>query len=541
MRLIRVGIDNFKNLKNVTMDFDPSSPYTVFVGENGAGKSNMIEALTTIFRDLDLDTPSTLSYRLEYKCRGNHIRVEADQGQSPRIRVKEPQDQSYKRLSKKSFMSVDSENRPNYRPAFVFGYYSGPSDRLSELYDKHRDRFYAWIIRSRDQRAHDEEVDPNSLRRLFYAQTLHGQFALIAFFMSSDKAAEEDRLFLREHLQIEGLDSVLFALQEPPWTRKGGDPRFWNAEGEVADFLDRLYSAALMPMRMSRRIQTDLTKNPLTDCLYLFLPDQASLRKVYATYPDQYAFFTALESTHLSKLLGEVRTRVRLTPELGGGNVTYRDLSEGEQQLLLVLGLLKFTARDEALFLLDEPDTHLNPVWSTQYLSFLDRFIRTRERQDSCHIVMSSHDPLVFARLTRSEVRIFRRSGERGKVAIEVPDEDPQGMGVAAILTSDLFRLRTTLDQETQDDLDQQRLLAMSELTPETEAELARLTAKLHSKGFVRTIRDPLYEVFTRAWTKRADPSWRDAVQLSPEQRRDRERLAAEIIQQLESEGRHVG
>ena len=79
---------------------------------------------------------------------------------------------------------------------------------------------------------------------------------------------------------------------------------------------------------------------------------------------------------------------MRLTAYGGGTKVTYRDLSEGEQQLLLVLGLLKFTARDEALFLLDEPDTHLNPIWSTQYLKFLDRFIRRRDQQ-SCHIVMT--------------------------------------------------------------------------------------------------------------------------------------------------------
>ena len=160
---------------------------------------------------------------------------------------------------------------------------------------------------------------------------------------------------------------------------------------------------------------------------------------------------------HLSKVLAEVRTRVRMSVGAGGGNVTYRDLSEGEQQLLLVLGLLKFTARDEALFLLDEPDTHLNPAWSTQYLSFLDRFIRGR---DSCHIVMSSHDPLVFAGLERAQVRIFRRD-ENGFAVAELPDQDPRGMGVAAILTSDLFRLKTTLDAQTQAALDRQRVLAM--------------------------------------------------------------------------------
>jgi hypothetical protein len=298
----------------------------------------------------------------------------------------------------------------------------------------------------------------------------------------------------------------------------------------LQEFLSRLYEKAMMPARMDRRIAIDLTKNPAVQSLYLFLPDPEALEEVYQSYGNQYAFFTALESTDLSKLLAEVRTRVRITAAAGGGQVTYRDLSEGEQQLLLVLGLLKFTARDEALFLLDEPDTHLNPVWSTQYLDFLDRFIRGR---NSCHIVMSSHDPLVFAGLERAQVRIFRRHST-GRAIAEVPDQDPRGMGVAAILTSDLFRLRTTLDPETQARLDRQRVLSMkTELTPDDEAELLAIKAELKNLGFAQTIRDPLYELFVKAWTEREDPAWTQAVQLTPEQRQARARLAADIVEEL--------
>jgi hypothetical protein len=272
--------------------------------------------------------------------------------------------------------------------------------------------------------------------------------------------------------------------------------------GEVQEFLSRLYDRAMLPVRMDRRIAVDLTKNPAVESLYLFLPRPEALAEVYRSYGNQYAFFTALESTHLSKVLGEVRTRVGMTPGGGGGEVTYRDLSEGEQQLLLVLGLLKFTARDEALFLLDEPDTHLNPAWSTQYLAFLDHFIRGR---DSCHILMSSHDPLVFAGLEKAQVRIFRRD-EQGRAVVEVPDQDPRGMGVAAILTSDLFRLRSSLDSKTQADLDRQRLLAMkAELTSEEEEEMRRLKEDLHGRGFDQTIRDPLYHQFLEAWTEQED------------------------------------
>ena len=537
MRLDEVTIGEFKNLRNLHVDFDENSPYTVLVGENGAGKSNLIEALALIFRNIDLDLAAPFSYRLRYRCRGYGVEINAERGQSPRFAVRKEGDatSSYLELPKSRFMREDSDGRPLYGPAFVFGYYSGPSDRLATLYEKHRERYYSWIIKSPSQRGNVSVTDPNRLRRLFYAQTLHGQFALLAFFMQAESGSDDDRASLREHLQIDGLDSVLFALKRPPWRRAGGDARFWNAEGEVREFLSRLYSAAMLPVRMDRRIPVDLTKNPSVESLYLFLPRPEALEDVYRCYRDQYAFFTALESTHLSKLLAEVRTRVRMTPAAGGGEVTYRDLSEGEQQLLLVLGLLKFTARSEALFLLDEPDTHLNPAWSTQYLDFLDRFIVER---DTCHIVMASHDPLVFAGLKRTQVRIFRR-GSHGHAIAEQPEEDPSGMGVAAILTSDLFRLRTTLDPETQADLDRQRTLAMrTTLTPDEETEMSELQARLRGKGFARTIRDPLYEEFIKAWTKREDPAWNEAVQLTPEQRGARARLATEIVEELRREPR---
>lgn len=535
MRLNKVTIGEFKNLRNLQVDFDEKSPYTVLVGENGAGKSNLIEALSLIFRNLDLDVEAPFSYQICYRCREHDVEIHAERDQFPRFSARPLGAGEYVELPRKHFMADDDDGRPLYRPGFVFGYYSGPSDRLAVIFEKHRERYYNWIIKSAEQRGNARIADPNSLRRLFYAQTLHGQFALIAFFMSASSGGDDDRSFLREHLQIDGLDSVLFALKRPPWKRKGGDPRFWGAVGEVQEFLSRLYEKAMLPARMDRRIAIDLTKSPMVESLYLFLPTADALQQVFSSYADQYAFFTALESMHLSKLLGEVRTRVRMTPAAGGGEVTYRDLSEGEQQLLLVLGLLKFTAREEALFLLDEPDTHLNPSWSTQYLEFLDRFIRGR---DSCHIVMSSHDPLVFAGLKRDQVRIFRRDAE-GRAVAELPENDPRGMGVAAILTSDLFRLRSTLDPKTQYELDRQRALAMKEaLTQEEEAELRDIKARLRDLGFDQTIRDPLYGQFVKAWTEQQDPAWSNSIQLTPTQLEERAKLAEKIVQQLrEKEG----
>ena len=541
MRLDAVTVGEWKNLKDFSVDFDEESPYTVLVGENGAGKSNLIEALTLIFRNLDLDLPAPFSYELKYRCRGHSVKVVAQADQTPTFSILDAGQGHYLDVAKRRFMEVDNAGKPLFRPAFVFGYYSGPSDRLASLYEEHRRRYYRQIIKPQGERS-SRPVDSNALRRLFYAQTLHGQFALLAFFMDPDNGTgDEDRQFLRDYLQIDGLDSVLFALKRPPWStsgKKGGDARFWKAEGEVRDFLDRLYGAAMVPMRMERRIPVDLTKDPLIQSLYLFLPDPAALAQVYQSYGTQYAFFTALESTYISKVLAEVRTRVRMTPDAGGGAVTYRDLSEGEQQLLLVLGLLKFTAEDEALFLLDEPDTHLNPAWSTQYLEFLDRFIQLKQRGDTCHIIMTSHDPLVFSRLERTEVQVFVRDPQ-GTVSAQPPAQNPRGMGIEAILSSDLFRLRSGgLDLPTQHDLDTQQRLAMQEepLSPAEQKELKTVTERLDSLGFWRSSQDKLFELFLQKWTERARPEWQQTVELTPEQLSDRESLAAEIVAEIADE-----
>ena len=111
-----------------------------------------------------------------------------------------------------------------------------------------------------------------------------------------------------------------------------------------------------------------------------------------------------LESTYISELIREVRIKVKMK---GTGNtLTFRELSEGEQQLLTVLGLLKFTKDNESLLLLDEPDTHLNPIWKLYYLNLLEDVVG---EQDTSHIIICTHDPLVIGGLNRSQVQIFEK------------------------------------------------------------------------------------------------------------------------------------
>ena len=320
MRLDRLHIrSRFKNLCDFRIDFDEDSEMTVLVGHNGTGKSNLLEALTIIFRDLDLGERPRFSYVLHYLCRGRMITVDADPDRRALRGYQLTADG--KKLTWKAFH--DSPTR-EYLPNFVFGYYSGPGNRMEGHFDRHQDNFYRQLLNHNDQ----------PLRPLFFARPVHSQFVLLAFFLDPDPDVAR---FLSEHLWIEDFDYALFIMREPPWTSKEGDPRFWNARGVVRDFLDRLYQLALAPCRLKVRVPTGFKKQQSLEHLYLFLRDLDHVRELASNYDTQQDFFKALESTYISKLISEVRISVRARTV--DGSLTFRELSEGEQQLLMDVSL----------------------------------------------------------------------------------------------------------------------------------------------------------------------------------------------------------
>jgi predicted ATPase len=510
MKIRNLWIESFKNLRDFKIDLDPGSLTTVLLGENGTGKSNLLEALVIIFRDLDLGVPPAFGYKLEYECNGHNVAVEADP-KSTGSQNKYVVDGNI--LTQTAFRGAG--DRP-FLPKNVFGYYSGPSNRFENHFVKHQEKFYRQLL---------EGDSGEALRPLFYARLIHSQFVLLAFFYDQEVRAKE---FLREYLSIEELESVLFVLKAPPWSSKAGDIRFWNARGAVRDFLDKVFALALAPMRMVHTVDLGLRKKQRQEHLYLYLQNSEALTRLRVNYQTPREFFKALESTYLSALLVEVRIRVRMKSI--DGVLTFRELSEGEQQLLTVLGLLKFTKDSDALFLLDEPDTHLNPVWSLRYLELLGKVVG---EERSSQIVMATHDPLTIAGLGRDQVRVMNRDAN-GKISSLIPEKDPKGMGISGILTSDIFGLRSDLDLATLHLLDRKRQLAIKDTLTEAEKEeLTKLNDELSNLDFTNQVRDPMFKEFVDALARTEEVEKTPKIKLSREERERRRQLAQEVIKKL--------
>lgn len=219
MQLRHLAIPQFRNLSGVAIDFAtqlgsaPGSATAMasrairshaLIGQNGVGKSNLIEALITIFRDVDLDRDAALDYTLEYEIRGHTVKLQAETAKQ-----------------KRPFVWVDGKaesqghllkNR-ELLPSHVFAYYSGRNERIEALFQEHQRRFNQRQeittdevlpeqllnqfsasdadIRAleevrRRREARQKQAGDDRLRRLFYCRGGHSQLVLLACLLSDD-------------------------------------------------------------------------------------------------------------------------------------------------------------------------------------------------------------------------------------------------------------------------------------------------------------------------------------------------------------------
>lgn len=573
MQLLYLRLPDFRNLRDVELSFDkelaplsgaPSDAQAkpirshAIIGQNGTGKSNLIEALVTIFRDIDLDREAAFDYTVEYLIDGRTVRIEADASKQrrPFVRV------DGKRESQKHLL----ENR-ELLPSHVFAYYSGRNERLEELFQEHQRRFsrrqevvaeealpaellerssgseadLRALDEARKRRAsHLQQLGDDRLRRLFYCRGGHSQLVLLACLLSNDPVFQR----VMANLGIESLESALFVLKEPHRLREKrrngkldeidlteGDCRFWYARGNVvSEFLDKLWKVAWAPIEQEADKRVDFRgRSEKQRQLYLFVPSHDKLKELGELVGSADGFFRYAEGAYIGDMIEEVRITVKKRDE--GAAVSFSQLSEGELQLLTVLGLMRITRDRDCLFLLDEPDTHLNPIWKLRYFDEIEHALSSdRGIAVDSQILLTTHDPMMIGGLRKEQVRILRREGNR--TVVDIPNEHPQGMGVTGLLKSDVFGLSSTLDAETERRLFRRNnLFALGDRTPEQDAELQRLSAELADLGFASTdFKDPLYAKFVRRMAKHTHfhkPS------LTLREQEDQDRIADQIIGEI--------
>jgi hypothetical protein len=176
--------------------------------------------------------------------------------------------------------------------------------------------------------------------------------------------------------------------------------------------------------------------------------------------------------------------------ETNDGLVPLESVSQGTASLIGWVGILLQRLYETplantapldryALVLIDEIDAHMHPRWQRSIVDTL------KEMFPNVQFIATSHSPLIVAGLKKSEIYTVRRQAEPGLSGIiaERPPFDPQGWYADIVLTSDLFKLESTLPPKLAEGVKRYTELAArnhEDLSPLEQEEMSKLAVQLN-------------------------------------------------------------
>ena len=135
-----------------------------------------------------------------------------------------------------------------------------------------------------------------------------------------------------------------------------------------------------------------------------------------------------------------------------GDTVKFDDLSDGEAQLIQVIAATRIFSQAQAIFLFDEPETHLNPSWRTYFHQRLtEAFTPENESKGQSQFFLSTHSPFMISSLKRENVFFFERN-DMGYISMEPVSSQTYGTSFD-ILVKNHYGLRSLISQTVVEDV----------------------------------------------------------------------------------------
>jgi len=472
MQFKKIYIDGYKNLLQTSVEVQSADIPLAIIGNNGTGKSNLIEALLHIFIGMYYNNPPDFDFQLEYESNNKNVSLTRKRHErSYAVRVNGhvwSRAQFTRRIR-------ETEQMPPF-PAFVFCYYSGTCARTKDLIKQYN--------RSYQAKLREQTLDLE--RQFTFSDIDQAGWCLLGLF--AHRHAN-----LLERLSLGSMNEFKIILKPPiSYAPQRDDPSYWGTKGAIRDFIADLDNCAHDTYRPDEVSDSTRIRE-----LRTYVLNVENLEKVGESLERRGTnLFSMLQVLDAAKVLYE--TKFNVINAASKAKYGVEDLSEGEKQLLCVLGGLTLSNQTECLVLLDEPDTHLNPTWSWEYESMLRHALQEKQQQSST-VLLATHDPVIISGLKKEQVLIARI--ENGRLMYERPYRDPRGQGVANVLTSEYFGLPSSLDKHTQALLDERLKLAYKStlLTDEEKRQLVTINNSLDKLGLSISFRDPEYAAFEKA------------------------------------------
>lgn len=384
MKLKKLHIKNFKNLKDITIDFESGNGLTMLIGNNGSGKSNVLEAISGIFHDAYKENKQRklashgVEYDLRYTLSDHKILI--------------------RRKNDILRFYVDGHHKGrdvfthNYMPKNVIGMYSGEEDRLWTSY---YEPYYKAYMRSITYGGYMRHM------KLMFINKNYWNIALLTLLLSQNPTLDT---FIKDDLKIRTVDRITINYSIDHYT---------CSENELLkSFIDRInpdhepskaYSLeGLRELVFSNGVLTNENGNGI-----LF----GDTRIIAGSGLSDQEFFNNCMQAYMpsnNKLISSIEI------EFNEG-ITTLQLSEGEKKLVLVKTILEIIADEKTLLLFDEPDANLHEGRKNTLYNMM---LEYPNRQ----IVLATHSPTFVDIAEQEQIKLIK-SNENGDAYIYSEDK----------------------------------------------------------------------------------------------------------------------
>lgn len=357
MRLKKLKIGNetlekgYKNFLDTSIDF-PEGNYSTFIGLNGSGKSNLLEAISKIFKSLYLI--ETYGERVDFDFELDYsIRI-ADVTHDIKVKF------IANAFNFKSNIDgrVNQGEYKNYLPSQIIANYSGEELRLwEEIYFKFYDKYTNQV----------RNLEPLQNMHMIYLNKYNWAIALISLLCL------EDHIIL-DMLNLNNINDVNIKFK----FNTAKYPTYeTNTVIELIDYIN--------PERIQNE-SMDLVSIKSSDVLNEEGIDD--LQK----YMNLFNYLYVASMPKDDKIIESI--------DVIFGDYGLKSLSEGEKKMILIRFIYYFSKNKESLILLDEPDTHI-------HISRKKDLVNMITEENSFYSIVTTHSPVLVNHFNEENISIL--------------------------------------------------------------------------------------------------------------------------------------
>lgn len=433
------------------------------VGLNGSGKSNILEVICEVFYYLEIQNVASkkelskinqryhsLGFEIEYTIsrlkwqyafsqldtKGADLATENIVIRfSKQANAKVACDANYPTISHR--ISIALDKIPFVLPNRIVAYSSGQNELISNPFIKLDFHYFEEFQKRRSSINVSGDLDVN---RMFFMDYESNQLVLLSNYLFQENSLPDwkDRIAFNKKLRIDHLHSFSIKIQFRDHKKD-----FIELPSELYVGIEKLKKCASIWTDNESELDKDRPRSLKNRVVELhFYADQAvrkAFRNIFKTPAELFRLLYLLRLLNMYGYTIAARDAIKNAPR--GTNlsdllpkpsadelvfkidnilfkktnttepVAYKQLSDGEHQLLHVMGTLMLMQESDVLFILDEPETHFNPEWRAKMISLIMQNNGNNNNEQDYFI--TSHSPFIISDCKPNNVYIFNRQGNK--------------------------------------------------------------------------------------------------------------------------------